>query len=109
MYSKFYYLDQKVLVYLFKAFATTFYGVELWYDYLLKRDSIRKLEVAYHKSVKRICRMNRWESNHEACDRTGMEIFCHLVAKRILRSFFNVLNSKSPCMKDFRFLQNSHL
>ena len=80
-YSKFYFIDTKILHFLFKSYATSFYGVELWYSFLGNKNIFRKPSIAYHGAIKKICRLNKWDSNHEACRIANQEIFIHLLSK----------------------------
>ena len=102
IYSKFYYCEEKVIFHLVKTYATSFYGVETWYD--IKSFSVfHRTSVAYHKAVKKITGMNMWASNHDACEATGWQQFRHLHAKRILSFFLKLIVTRSPCLKKYNF------
>ena len=101
MYSKFYKMNFSVLKHLFKTYTNSFYGLELWYDSYCHRD-IHKLEVTYHKAVKRIAHLNVWDSNHEACEIVDVPIFKHLFSKRIICFYHSLINSNSPCLLPFK-------
>ena len=95
-------VKKKVIFHLVKAYATSFYGIETWYD--MKSYSVfHRTSVAYHKAVKKITGMNIWASNHDACEAAGLQLFRHLHAKRILSFFLKVIVTKSPCLKKFSF------
>ena len=83
MYSNSYKMSFSALKHLFKTYTNSFYGLELWYDSYFHRD-IHKLEVTYHKAVKRIAHLNVWHSNHEACEIVDVPNFKHLFSKRII-------------------------
>ena len=110
MNSKFYYCDKNVLFYLFKAYTSSFYGIETWiekcYDYQLNR-----ISVAYHKAIKRMCGLGTWDSNHEACHMSGLLLFHHMWAKKQLCFWRNLCYSKSPCISNMKyyFLHRSNL
>ena len=53
------------------------------------------MSVSYHKAVKKIAHMAPWQSNHEACEKVKVNIFKHMVNKRILNHFFNLLWSNN--------------
>ena len=95
-------MDRKVLFYLFKSFATSFYGIDLWYDKIYAYQ-INTIAVAYHKAVKKICGLNVWDNNHNACDIAGVSIFKHLLAKRKLCFWQNLCKSKSACLSNLRY------
>ena len=56
MYSKLYYLDRHVLIFLFKTYTYSFDGSETRFD-ALSRD-FHKISVTYHKAVKRCTGLN---------------------------------------------------
>ena len=87
--------------FLFKSFTSSFYGMDTWFNY--KQADIYKIGVAYHKSVKKIAQLNTWDSNHEGCLYVGVPIFRHLLARRLLSSFFRLCDSNSPCLDKFKF------
>ena len=101
MYYKFYEQNNDVLHFLFRTYTSSFYGIELWYDSLFNRN-INKLSICYHKAIKRVARLNVWDSNHEACDIVQVMTFQHLLAKRVLVFLFNMIKSKSPCLKPYK-------
>ena len=79
VYAKFYNMSNDVLHFLFRTYTSSFYGVEFWYDSLSNRN-INKLSITYHKAVKRVARLNVWDSNHLACYVVDVPIFIHLLA-----------------------------
>ena len=102
LYSKFYFLDLNTLSYLFKSYTSSFYGIESWY-LKLKAKSLNKISVAYHKAVKKIAGLNVWDSNHTGCEIAQVPIFRHLFAKRLVKNFFSICESKSPCLQRFNY------
>ena len=102
LYAKFYYFCNPVLHHLYKSYATSFYGIELWYSDWKNKD-LHKFAVTYHKAIKKIARLNVWDSNHEACSLVGVPIFTHLMAKRILSFFYSVINSQSICLVPYKY------
>ena len=102
MYSKFYFADKNVLYFLFKSYTSSFYGLEVWHDKILK-NQMNKISVAYHKAIKRISGFNTWDSNHEACKAVGAPIFKHLLAKRKLLFWHKIVRSKSSCMANLTY------
>ena len=110
MFAKFKFSSQEVLSYLFRTFTSSFYGIDLWVE-KLKTSQLSKISVCYHKAIKRVARMNVWESNHEACDKIGVPIFKHLFAKRLACFWHKLSKTKSPCLANLRyyFAVKSHL
>ena len=53
IYSKFSYTNIEVLTFLFKTYASSFYGIETWFNSFRNRE-IRSISVSYQKAVKRI-------------------------------------------------------
>ena len=72
---------------------------------------LKKLEICYHKAVKRIAGMQTWQSNHEACKRTQLNIFKHLISKRLAQLYFLLINSSAKLIRNLRyyFLFNSNI
>ena len=101
-FSKFYFAEKRVLFFLFKSYTTSFYGIDLWPSSIRGYD-LNKISVAYHKAVKRICGLYTWNSNHEACEIAGVLIFKHLLAKRKLCFWHNLLASNSPCLLNLKY------
>ena len=102
LYSKFHFVTKDVLRYLFKTYTSSFYGIELWYD-KIPEFLINKMSVTYHKAVKKISGHNLWDSNHDACESVGLYMFKHLLAKRMLCFWNNLIMSKSPCLTNLRY------
>ena len=42
LYYKFNFLNNETLIFLFQSYCSSFYGVELWYDYILKKNPLIK-------------------------------------------------------------------
>ena len=102
LYHRFNFLDLTILVFLFQSYCMSFYGVEMWYDKVCSSSSYNRAAVTYHKAIKKICKMNNWESNHDACERSGKPIFRHLLAKRVY-SFYKRLVSSSEVQLQYYF------
>ena len=63
MYYNFFRIsDEKLKAFLFNSYCTSFFAIETWYDLLLKPALFRRISVAYHKAIKKLCGMNVWES-----------------------------------------------
>ena len=102
MYNRFYFVDKNTLYFLFKNFTTSFYGVNLWFDYKLSEKSLSKISVSFHRAVKRIAGMNIWNSNHVACEKVGINVFRHLMNKRMLKHLCSLLCSEVSFFKRHR-------
>ena len=107
MYTKFYYMHDSVLHFLFRTYTSSFYGVELWHGSIRYRH-IDKISIIYHKAVKRIARLNVWDSNHVACETVGVPIFKHLLAMRTCSFFYQMIKSNSPCITPYRHYLRYH-
>jgi len=68
MYYRFNSLGNNLKFFLHKTF-TSFYATELWYDDPMNRNRFRKIEICYHKCIKKLAGLNVWDSNHLACSR----------------------------------------
>ena len=99
MYHKFNFMTLDSLRFLFFSFCCSFYGVESWFTQLQKPNSFKKLSVAYHKAVKRVCKLNVWDSNHLACSMLGANIFKHLLVKRCYKFFGRLISGKGQCIR----------
>ena len=102
-YQKFSFLDSDTLFYLFKTYTTSFYGANVWIEQDLSDNLIRKLSVVYHKAVKRVAGMAPWDSNHLACEKVGVNIFRHLVTKRLLNFYHSLILSKNPVFETLKY------
>ena len=110
IYHKFHYTHDPILQFLFRTYTSSFYGAELWYG-SSRYKNINGLAVSYHKAVKRVARMNVWDSNHLACEIVGVPIFKHLIARRALCFFFKMMGSPSPCIIPYKYFirHSSHM
>ena len=95
LYYRFSFASQNVLSFLFKAYSSSFYGIELWYNDKNRKNIMNRISVVYHKSIKKNLNMNTWDSNHLACEILGVNIFTHLQAKRMYNYYRSVLKSKN--------------
>ena len=64
---------------------------------------VNKLAITYHKAVKRVARLNVWDSNHEGCSIVGVPIFQHMMSKRIVSYFCSIIKSESPCLLPYKY------
>ena len=103
MFHKFSFVDSNIMFYLFKTYTSSFYDVELWYNGITSASSLRLISVGYHKAVKKLAGLNYWDSNHEACNIVGVDIFKHLQAKRMLNLYFKALDSRSRFMQKMKY------
>ena len=101
LYYKFYRSKGPVLNHLFRSHAMSFYGMETWF-HNRTRKSLKKIAVAYHNSVKRVCGLNQWDGNHVACETVGVNIFRHLHARRLIGFVYKLFSSSSPCISQMR-------
>ena len=109
MYYNFFRIsDEKLKAFLFNSYCTSFFAIETWYDLLLKPALFRRISVAYHKAIKKLCGMNVWESNHLACEKMNLYIFSHLLTKRIINFYFNTISTNSPCLSELKFHYFAH-
>ena len=91
-----------MLNFLFRAYASSFYGAETWFPFKSLR-VFHKTSVAYHKAIKKITGHNVWDSNHDACDSGGFLLFRHMLAKRLLSFFSKMCSANGPCLRKFSF------
>ena len=64
---------------------------------------VNKLAINYHKAVKRVARLNVWDSNHEGCSIVGVPIFQHIMSKKIVSYFFSSIKSESPRLLPYKY------
>ena len=102
-YHKFNFVDHKVMVYLFKTYASSFYGCETWYNVSNRDRKFHKISVGYHKAVKKIAGLPVWNSNHMACESIGVNIFRHLQAKRMYKFCVSLFCSKNKTINELRY------
>ena len=103
MFSKFGFANAEMISFLFKTYCSSFYGAEMWLNDSQYDRKTQKMEVCYHRAVKRICGFSLWDSNHQACEQSNIPIFKHLLAKRVFGFYRRNVSSKSPCMKFLKF------
>ena len=96
LFYKFNFIQSNVLKFLFKTYTFSFYGSELWYETILQKKCFNNLAIGYHKAVKRIARLNVWDSNHAACELVGVPVFKHLQASRLYEFYLSLLNLSTP-------------
>ena len=106
LYQKFSFTSSNVLHFLFKTYASSFYGVELWYNDKNRKKLLHNISVSYHKAVKRIAHLNVWDSNHLACEIVRVNIFKHLQAKRMYKYCWSLMNSKNSTLKKLKYYIN---
>ena len=61
------------------------------------------ISVGYHKAVKRLANMAPRQSNHEACEILDLNIFKHLLYKRILSHYLAIISSKSGIICKYKY------
>ena len=102
MYYRFNSLGNNLKFFLHKTF-TSFYATELWYDDLMNRNRFRKIEICYHKCIKKLAGLNVWDSNHLACSIVGVPVFRHLLAWSCLCLYSRMFKTNSPCISRFKY------
>ena len=95
--------DLHMLSFLYEIYCSSFYGMEIWYDTMSINMSHKSITVAYHKTIKRICGLNKLDGNHLACGRLNVSIFEHLLAKRIATFYHRTISSTSISLKELKF------
>ena len=88
---------------LFKAYSSSFYGIEFWYNNKNRKNIMNRISVAYHKSIKKVLDINSWDSNHLACEILGVNIFKHLPAKRMYNYYISILRSKNNVLIESKY------
>ena len=71
-----------ILSFMFQTYCMSFHRLELWFNKICSLRLFNKVSVVFHRAFKRICNMNSWESNHDACDSLENPIFKHLPTRR---------------------------
>ena len=110
MYSKFNFVSSNMMYFLFKSYTSSFYGIDVWFD-KIPDSRLRQISVPYHKAVKRICNMNVWDSNHDACDIVGVFTFKHIHAFRLICFWHKLCLARSMCIGNLKhyFRYNSYI
>ena len=103
MYQRFNFLTTEVLSFLFKTYTTSFYGINLWFEHKIQPSHIKRLEVAYHKAIKKILGMEVWNSNHDACELMNIDLFKHFLTKRMTKFYFSAISSKCRMFQKLRY------
>ena len=102
-YYKFNFLPDNILSYLFKTYTSGFYGCNVWFEQCLSDNKLRKISVIYHKAVKKVAGMRPWDSNHDACSSVRVNIFKHLLAKRIFNHFKSLISSSNAVISTLKY------
>ena len=58
--------DLEMMSFLFKSYCFSFYGLETWHEATINTAKLKKIAVAYHEAIMRICGLMIWDSNHVA-------------------------------------------
>lgn len=90
------YVDYNVLLKLFRSYCLCFYGLELWFDFNNCSHVLAKLEMAYHKAVKKIFKVSDRVSNHDICTRAELLTFRHYISLTQVKFLIRIRYSK-PC------------
>ena len=106
LYYKFNFLSTELLSFLLQTYCMSFYGVELWYDKLEVNYSFNRIAVVYHRAIKKICGMNPWDSNHEACHKVNKPIFKHMLVKRGYNLYRRLNSCKNSQLRYIFFRSN---
>ena len=111
LYYRFNFIPNEILKFLFKTYAFSFYGSELWFETILQNKCFNNLAIGYHKAVKRVCHLNVWDSNHRACELVGVPVFKHLQAARLYEFYLTLLDSCTPIysLLKYYFRFSSHI
>ena len=75
----------------------------MWFEEKIKSGDMKEISIGYHKAIKRLAGMHVWDSNHAACERIDVNIFKHLLNKRLLKFYFDVINSRCTVVKNLRY------
>lgn len=95
---KFYSVDIRVKLTLFRSLCLSFYGLELINNIKGCSDVFKKCAVSYHMALKRLLGVPRYFSNHYVCNDLNMFTFKHFVNVKVLKFFMWLISSSSPCL-----------
>ena len=101
IYRKFHSVDRNILRFLFESHCMSFYGSELWDNMEHCSTKFKSLSINYHKCIKKLMNKKWYSSNHVACEEANLLIFKHFVNYKLLSFCFNLIDSKSACIKPF--------
>ena len=102
MYWRFNFLPRDMLYFLFKSYTSSFYGIDLWFE-KIPDSHLNKACIPYHKAVKRISGLSVCDSNHEACELAGVQIFSHLRATCLVSFWHGLFHTKSVCLGNLNY------
>ena len=111
MYSRFNFCDIETLSFLFKSYCSSFYASELWFNREKAKKELDTLSIVYHKAIKRVVNLSKWDNNHDACCLANLPIFKHFLNNKLINFVFSIINSKSPCIANLKtyFVRDSFL
>ena len=109
--NKFNFLSGSTLGFLFKTYCCSFYGVNLWFESDIKIKDLRKIEIVFHKAVKKVVNMRNWESNHDACDRINLLLFKHMISHKLISCYSSFINAECNFFFKIRYymMLSSHM
>ena len=58
MFHKFKFLPSNILLYLFKIYTNSFYGINMWFEKNIKAGGLKKISIECHKAIKRLAGMH---------------------------------------------------
>ena len=102
-YHKFSFLHREIKYFLFKTYTSSFYGSNLWIEQHITENKIREISIAYHKAVKKLAGLLPWDSNHDACKIVGVNIFKHLLTKRMLKHYRELSRTENVMFRSLRY------
>ena len=91
---KFHFVDENVMLYLFKQYCLQWYGAELWFGD--NKSACKQFEIGYHKAIKKILKVSTHESNHYVCQETSLYTFEHFINKQKILASLRFINK--PCI-----------
>ena len=80
---------------MFRQYCLQFYGAELWYNLDKSAQTLKRLEIGYHKAVKKLLELSMHESNHYACQEANILMFRHLLNKMKITTIYRFI--MRPC------------
>ena len=69
----------------------------------LNKKDLKNISVPYHKAIKRMCRRNSYDRNHECLEQVNLPIFKHFLAKKQFQLSFRQFHSRSPCLSSQKY------
>lgn len=102
IFRRFHFAEKNIMLFLFRSHCLSMYGTDLWYNSRGSTAALDHFAINYHKCIKQILGKSKIYGNHDACEEAGLPTLKHLINWKMISFAFNLMNSKSPCLLNYK-------